>query len=299
MTPDRETPAPRAGLPWLVLVTIGLAWGSTGPFSKLAVSDGNHPIGITFLTSAIAALVLNGVLIASGRRLPVTRRHLRFFLACGILGTVVPNTLSYTAYQHLPIGINVMVISLVPMATLLIALPLGVERADPLRLAGVGLGTLALMMIALPDTSLPDPEKAVWVALPVIVTLAYACENIYIAARRPPGCDTMEIMAGLSLAAVAMLGPLMLATGTWVDMTRMGPPELAILYLAGTHIVAYFGFVWLIGNAGPVFAAQVAYLVTGSGVALGMIFYGERHSPWVWGALGLMFAGLTLVKPRR
>jgi drug/metabolite transporter (DMT)-like permease len=30
-----------------------------------------------------------------------------------------------------------------------------------------------------------------------------------------------------------------------------------------------------------------------------MAVHGERHSPWVWGALGLMFAGLALVKPRR
>jgi drug/metabolite transporter (DMT)-like permease len=30
-----------------------------------------------------------------------------------------------------------------------------------------------------------------------------------------------------------------------------------------------------------------------------MLFYGERHSPWVWAALALMFAGLTLVKPKR
>jgi drug/metabolite transporter (DMT)-like permease len=62
---------------------------------------------------------------------------------------------------------------------------------------------------------------------------------------------------------------------------------------------AYFGFIWLIGQAGPVFASQVGYVVTGSGVVLGMIVYGERHSPWIWAALALMFAGLALVKPRR
>lgn len=294
-----ETAAPRAALPWALLVVIGLAWGSTGPFSKLAVSAGNHPIGITFWNTAIAAVVLNAVLILSGRRLPVTRRHLIFFVVCGLLGTALPNTLSYTAYQHLPIGINVMVISLVPMATLMIALPLRIERPDPLRLAGLALGTVALMMVALPEASLPDPDQAIWIVLPVIVTLAYACENIFIAARRPPGCDTLTIMAGLSLGALVLLTPLMLATGSWVDLTRLGPPELAVLYISGIHIFAYFGFVWLIGNAGPVFAAQVAYVVTGSGVALGMIFYDERHSPWVWAALGLMLAGLALVKPRR
>ena len=37
---------------------------------------------------------------------------------------------------------------------------------------------------------------------------------------------------------------------------------------------------------------MAGYVVTGSGVVLGMIFYGERHSPWIW-------AALALVKPRR
>ncbi|HSF96077.1 MAG TPA: DMT family transporter [Thermohalobaculum sp.] len=294
-----ETSAPRAFLPWLVLIVIGLAWGSTGPFSKLAVSTGNHPIGVTFWNTAIAALVLTAALFATGRRLPVTRRHIGFFLVCGLLGTALPNTLSYTAYRHLPIGIMVMVISLVPMATLIIALPLRIERPEPLRLAGVALGTAALLMITLPDSSLPDPALAVWVLLPVIVTLSYAAENIYIAAARPPDCDTLAVMSGLSLGALAFLVPMMLAADAWVDISRLGPPEQAILYTSAVHIVAYFGFVWLIANAGPVFAAQVAYLVTGSGVTLGMIFYGERHSAWVWGALVLMFAGLALVKPRR
>jgi drug/metabolite transporter (DMT)-like permease len=293
------SPPIRPALPWIVLVLIGLAWGSTGPLAKLAVSTGNHPIGVTFWNTVIGATVLTAALRATGRRLPMDRRHLVFFAVCGLLGTALPNTLSYTAYRHLPVGVMVTVISLVPMATLLLALPLGIERAEPRRLAGLALGTAALMMIALPETSLPDPDKAVWVALPVIITLSYAAENIYIAAARPPGCDTLTVMCGLTWGALIMLAPLMPAAGAWVDITRLGPPEQAILAISALHILAYFGFVWLIGQTGPVFAAQVAYVVTGWGVVLGMAVHGERHSPWVWGALGLMFAGLALVKPRR
>ena len=47
------------------------------------------------------------------------------------------------------------------------------------------------------------------------------------------------------------------------------------------------------------FASQVAYVATGSGVALGMLIYDERHSPWFWAALALMFAGPALVRPKR
>jgi len=192
-----------------------------------------------------------------------------------------------------------LLIALVPMATLLLALPLGIEPPEPRRLAGVALGAAAVALIVLPETSLPDPSQAVWVALPVIVTLSYAGENIYIAAARPPGLSTLTVMCGLSWGALALLTPLTLATGAWVEISRLDGPEIAIVATSVLHVGAYFGFVWLIGHAGLVFAAQVAYVVTGSGVAFGIVFYGERPSPWIWGTLVLMFAGLALIKPRQ
>jgi drug/metabolite transporter (DMT)-like permease len=106
------------------------------------------------------------------------------------------------------------------------------------------------------------------------------------------------VICGLSWGALALLTPAVIAADAWVDITRFGPPEQAVIAISFVHMAAYFGFIWLIGRAGPIFASQVGYVVTGSGVVLGMIVYGERHSPWVWAALALMFAGLALVKPR-
>ncbi len=289
----------RPAILWLALFVIGLGWGITGPFSKLAVSTGNHPIGVTFWNTVIGAAVLTTALLLSGRRLPLGRRHLVFFLICGFLGTALPNSLSYTAYRHLPVGVISIVIALVPMATLLLALPLGIERPDPRRLAGLGMGAVAVGLIVLPDASLPEPGQAAWVALPVIVSLAYAAENIYIATARPAGVDALTILCGLFWGALILLTPLVLASGAWFDITRLGPPEQAIIAISVLHIGAYFGFIWLIGQAGPVFASQVGYVVTASGVILGMLIYAERHSPWIWAALALMFGGLALVKPKR
>jgi drug/metabolite transporter (DMT)-like permease len=53
-----------------------------------------------------------------------------------------------------------------------------------------------------------------------------------------------------------------------------------------------------VGRAGPVFAAQVSYLVTLFGVTWAMLFLGEGYSALVLAALALMLAGLALVQPR-
>ena len=287
------------GILWLALLGIGVCWGLTGPFSKLAVSTGNHPIGITFWNTLIGALVLTPTLLLSGRRLPLDRRHLIFFLICGLLGTALPNSLSFTAYKHLPIGVVAIVIALVPMATLVIALPLRIERPDRRRLIGLGLGALAMLLIVLPDAALPESSQVAWVALPVIVALSYAAENVYIATSKPKGCDALTTMCGLTWGALILLIPAVLVSDAWFDLTRFGSPEQAVIAISGLHICAYFGFIWLIGQAGPVFASQVGYVVTSAGVILGMILYDERHSLSVWGALLIMFAGLALVKPQR
>jgi drug/metabolite transporter (DMT)-like permease len=302
MTQPTTAPDPTAHRPallWLVLITLGIAWGVTGPISKLAVSTGNHPIGMAFWGTATGTVVLTAILLASGRRLPLERRHLVFFLVCGLLGTALPNSLFYVAFRHLPIGVISITTALGPMATLLLALSLGLERPEFRRLAGLGLGVMAVGLIALPEASLPAPGQAVWVALPVIVALSYATENIYLAAARPAGVDALTVLCGLYWGALILLTPLVLVLDAWVDITRLGPPEQAIFANSALHLCAYFAFIWLIGQAGPVFASQISYVVTGSGVALGMLIYGERHSPWIWAALALMFAGLALVKPKR
>ena len=284
---------------WLMLVVIGCAWGATGPFSKLAVSSGHNPIGISFWNTAVCAGAMLVILLVTRRRLPLARRHLIFYMVCGFLGTAFPNVLSYTAYGHLPVGVIQIIIALVPIATLMLALPLGMEKPDAKRLIGLLLGVLAVAMIVLPDASLPDPEMAGWVALPVCVSLAYAGENLYIAKSRPAGCDALTTLAGLSWGAVLQLLPAMILADAWFPLLPPGPPELAIFAIAALHLCAYFGYIWLIGRAGPVFASQVGYFVTASGVLLAMAIFGERHSLWIWGALALMFAGVTLVKPKQ
>jgi len=54
-----------------------------------------------------------------------------------------------------------------------------------------------------------------------------------------------------------------------------------------------------VGLSGAVFASQVAYIVTLSGVLLGILILGESHSSLIWIALGCMILGLILVQPRK
>jgi drug/metabolite transporter (DMT)-like permease len=78
----------------------------------------------------------------------------------------------------------------------------------------------------------------------------------------------------------------------------MGRAEWAFLLSATVNIATYAAYVWLAANAGAVFASQMSYIVTASGLIWASALLGETFSSFVWLALLLMLAGLFLVSPR-
>ncbi|MEL6196854.1 MAG: EamA family transporter, partial [Pseudomonadota bacterium] len=139
----------------------------------------------------------------------------------------------------------------------------------------------------------------VFVLLPLVSATCYALENIVIAKFRPPGVDALQIGCGLLWAAVIMLAPIVLIGGFETMPQRLDSATVQLFAVTVFNIIAYLGFVWLIGHGGPVFASQVGYIVTATGVLSGIIFLGERHGLTLWLAMALLFAGVALVSPRR
>ena len=291
--------APSHGLiSWITLLTVGLCWGATQLFSKLVVNDGHHPIGISFTGTVLGGVILAAILMARRQRLPLSRGHLIFYGICGFTGTAFPHVLGYTAMQELPVGVASIVIAIVPITTYLGALVMRLEPVVPKRMLGLMCGIAAVGMLVLPEASLPRPEQAIWIALPVLTSLCYTVENIYIGVAQPRDLDPMQTICGLFWAAAILQLPVSVGTGEAMPLGTFDVAEVSLIAMTFMHIVAYSGFVWLIGRAGPVFAAQVGYIVTLAGVLLGIIVLGEENSTWVWLSMGVMMVGLALVQPR-
>lgn len=287
--------------PWLlgVLVLLGVGWGLTPPLAKLAVSEGYRHFGIIFWQLVISVAVLGLIALIRGQRLPWTGRHLRLYLVIAMLGTILPNYASYEAARHLPAGILAILISLVPMFALPIALLWRMEGFEPRRLAGVVLGAAAVVLIVGPETSLPDPAMAAFVPLAMVAPFCYALEGNYVARHGTLDIGPLRTLLGASIVGAVLAAGLALATGQFIDpRPPWGAPDAAIFVASCVHAVVYASYVWLVGQAGAVFASQVAYLVTGSGVVWAMLILSESYSGPVWAALGLMMLGLFLVQPR-
>lgn len=283
-----------------LLVLIGAAWGLTQPFSKIAVSEGYRHFGIIFWQMTVGGVLLAGMNHLRRRPLPREPRHLALYTIIALIGTVLPNSASYTAAIHLPSGILSIVLSLVPMMSFPIALALGMDRFSALRLTGLLLGFAAILLIALPETSLPDAGMVLWLPMALIAPAFYAIEGNFVARYGTEGLDPVQVLLGASIVGAIISAPLAVMTGQFISpLPPWGAPDLAIVGSAAAHALAYSGYVWIVGRAGAVFAAQVSYLVTAFGIFWAWTILGETYSGWVWAAVALMFAGLFLVQPRK
>ncbi len=283
-----------------LLIVLGALWGITQPLAKVAVSEGYRHFGIIFWQFAIGGAALALINLARRQSLPFAPRYVALYVIIALIGTLLPNSASYTAAIHLPSGILSIVLSLVPMLAFPIALALGLDRFSALRLSGLVLGLAAIVLIAAPEASLPDPAMVLWLPLALVAPAFYAVEGNFVARYGTEGLDPVQVLLGASVVGILLSAPLAWMTGQWISpLPPYGLPDLAIIGGAIAHALAYAGYVWLVGRAGPVFAAQVAYLVTGFGIFWAKLILGETYSIWVWAALALMFLGLFLVQPRK
>lgn len=283
----------------LILLWLGIGWGSTQPLGKIATESGAGPFGLIFWQSVICVILLGGISLARGRGLLFTPRALTFYAVVAVIGTLIPNTTFYISVTRLPSGIMSIIISTIPLLAFPMALALGMERFQALRLAGLGLGLAGVALIALPEASLPDPAMAAFLPLAMVGPLFYAMEATFVARFGTAGMDPVQAMFGVSVAATLFSLPIMLALGQGYVPWPVGKAEAALIGSSALHGLLYSTYVWLAARAGSVFASQSTYLVTASGVFWAMLLLGERFSPLIWVALVVMLAGVALVSPRR
>ncbi len=284
----------------IALTLIGAVWALTFPLTKIAVLGGYRSFGIIFWSSVIAAAVLGVIVGSRGIGLPTHRAALGRYLFVALIGTVLPSAATYTAAEHLPAGVIAVCMAIIPIVAFPMAIALGLERPDLRRFSGLLLGFLGVLLIVVPDASLPDPSKAVFILLALLSVLFYATEGVGLGKIGRAGLDPAQLMLGAFLLSAALTLPIALVTGTFiVPQATFGAAGIAVVLSGLANVVAYVGYVWIIGRGGPVFAGQVSYVVTASSIFWSMALLGESYSVWVWGAMAVIFAGLFLTQPRQ
>jgi drug/metabolite transporter (DMT)-like permease len=283
----------------LALVAMGTIWGLGFALAKLAGENGAHPIGLVLWETIGSGALLLLICVLLGRYPRRQWSYLRYYLVNGLLGFAIPGPLLFWIAPHLPVAVLTMMIPMAPLLTYVFILAMRTERFDIWRALGVLLGFAGVGLIVLPKGSLPEPGLVGWVLLGLAASSFYALQNLYIALRSPPDADALTQTTGMLILGGLSAIPMAAAVdGFLLPVFPMTIAVKAATVMLLINAAMMLLFVWVVRAIGPVFASQTANVIVLAGVFWGWFVFGEILSPWVWGAIVAMAAGVALVTLR-
>ena len=285
---------------FLILIILGLGWGLSFTLGKIAITAGGTPIGLTFWQSLFSGLILLAYVFFRHRKIIIPKIMFLPIVIITFLSVVIPNIIFYACVEHLDAGVLSISVSVIPLFTYLIAMGLRMDKFKVRRVIGLITGFCALLILILPENSLPDKRDIPWVLLALNCALCYALENIYIDRLALQNFGPIRLVCAVSFVSAIITFLLSLV----MDQFFILQPTNLYLFISTLGLgfisaTAYSIFIYLIGRAGSVFSSQVGYLVTFFGVVWGIIILGESHSVFVWISLAMIMMGIFLVQPKQ
>ena len=275
-----------------MLLLLATLWGASYSFIKLGVAT-IPPITLIALRTLIAGVLLLMIMRWRGVKMPTDAATWRRFAFQACLNSVIPWTLIAWGERTVDAGLATILNSAAPIFTFLfIALITRHEQASARKLFGVIAGMVGICLIIGVKAFDRVGEGLVAEIAIVAATVCYACGAIF--SRGFAGLDPMAPAAGSLLCGTAVLIPL----GLVVDQPWTSAPSASSMYaLLGLAVfstaaafVIYFRLIQTLGSVGT--TAQ-AYLRVPIGVALSVIFLGERLSPTAWIGLACVVLGVA------
>jgi drug/metabolite transporter (DMT)-like permease len=281
-------------VPTVLVVATGVIYPLVFSFTKIATDAGTPPFGFVFWHLAIAGAAL--FLIALARReLPrLSWPHLRSYAVIGVLGIAAPISLLAFVASKLPAGLVTLVVILSPLLTYLFAILFRLDRIRALSIAGIALGLGGVLLVTVPDVSLPTPDMVGWLLLACLAPVFFAMTNVSASLLRPPAAGSIAMATGMVVVTTVIMAIVALASGQAYTLPGPGPALWAVLATAAVNAAFYVSFFEIVRMAGPVFFSQFNYLVVLAGFGWGALLFGERHHHFIWIGAALMLIGLVL-----
>jgi drug/metabolite transporter (DMT)-like permease len=275
-------------------VVTGALLGLTLPFGKMATQAGVPAILWAFIVSFGAGGVLFCVLLLRQHRFVLNARKLRYFAIAAAISYAIPNLLMFSAISHLGAGYTGIMFTLSPVITLVLSILLRVRRPNLLGIAGIVVGFVGALMVALTRGEAGQPAELFWVLIGLLIPVSLAAGNIYRTYDWPEGTGPIELAVGSHLAAAAMLlaGLLLLEGGSSFG-TLSGLPLLVIAQIASASAMFAF-FFRLQAVGGPVYLSQIGYVAAAIGLIAGTVFLGERYQLLTWAGAAIITAGVVM-----
>lgn len=285
---------------WLMFALLGLVWGSSFLWIKVAVRE-IGPATLVGFRLLIGLLGLAAVVAIRRPPLPRDRRTLSVLGILGITNTALPFLLISWGEQFIDSAMASILNGTVPLFTIVIAhLALRDDRITAARILGLITGFLGVVVLMSRDLGPQSRAGSVLGQAAVLAAaISYAGSSVF--ARRNLRQVDSVVQAFLPLiAADTVAWVTALASEAPLQIPRLPITWLALAWLGLLgSCLAYLLYFHLLHAIGPTRATMVTYVFPVVGVILGVTFLGER-ADWhlVVGAL-FVALGIAVVNIKR
>lgn len=276
----------------LLLLACGLLISLTYALGKLATQAGIEGIELLFWQITGSALIVLPCAVWAGQTPKLQWEHVRYYFLAGLMGFTGPYLITYWVLNFIPSGLVGVVASLSPLLTFAIVLLLFRGKANLSSGLGLVLGFAGVLAILLPKNSLPSPDMFVWVMVACLSPLLLAAGNVYRTRAWPKDGKPLQMAAGLLSSQWVLLLPVYAAS------QPVGLPTQALFTVVSIAVVS--GFFYLISfelqrRTTPVFVGQLGYVIALCSLLIGIVFFKETPSLWVWVGTLLIAGGVYWV----
>lgn len=262
---------------WLAFLALGLAWGSSFLWIKIAVQE-IGPFTLVALRLLFGVIGLLAVVAYNRPRWPAARRLWWVLIVLGLTNTAVPFVLISWGELFIDSAVAAVLNSTVPLFTMLIAhVFLSDDRITLPRIVGllVGFGGVLVLLSRDLDFQSGLSGGVLGQGAVLLAALFYAGSGVY-ARRNTQGLSPIvQALVPLVVAdsAIWLAVPL---TESPFTLPQIPLTWIAILWLGLIgSCLAYLLYYYLLHSVGPTRTTLVTYIFPLVGVALGVIFLNE------------------------
>jgi len=286
---------------WLLFWLLGLIWGTSFLWIKIAVADVNPLVLVGFRTM-FASLGLAIAVWLNRKNMPTwkeLRKRIPDFVILAIFNISLPWALISWGEQYIDSGVASILNSAMPLFTIIIApLMISEERITLPRVAGLITGFLGVVILMAPSIRGGWSENLIGQAACLLSTVFYAFATVY--ARKKSQGLPPQLQAFLQLS----IGSGIIWFFVFIIEKPLVLPQIPLTWLALLWLgllgscLAYILYFDLLHKIGPTRMSLVTYIPPLVGVLLGIIFLGEVFY-WqsILGAL-LILSGISIVNMR-
>jgi drug/metabolite transporter (DMT)-like permease len=273
---------------WALFAAMSVIWGV--PYLLIKVAVGGVPVPVLVLSRVAIGSALLLPAAVRRRQLGLLRPHWRWLAAFAIVEIILPWLLLSEAERRLSSSMSGLLVASVPIVVVLLArLTGGTDRLTVTRWAGLLAGLGGVALLAAPTIAGGD---ALSIAEVLLVAVCYATGPL-IASRKLQDLPPLGMTAVCLGFASIVYAPL--AALTWPATM---PSGRVLGALAGLAVVctaaAFLIFFRLIAEVGPARASVITYVNPAVAVVLGVSVLGERFTPAMAVAFGMILGGSVL-----